>query len=148
MTPLDDTIELGRRIRAARAYADVRRPAFARMLEISVSQVDDWEAGLGLGESVEEREELACRILAATGCPPALLGLRRDELEERVSALEDRLNELASGRDESDDWLTKQDLAERLGVSEKAIQRHVTPGRVAGGRNWYRLAAARRQFDA
>lgn len=106
MNPLDDPVELGRRIAACRGYASLPRTDFAALLGVSVYTVREWELGRALGGAVEERAELGRRIAAATGAPEFFLGLS-DELDpsvrtasfaDRLSALEAEVTEMRGKR--------------------------------------------------
>lgn len=99
MNPLDDPVELGRRIRAARGYAGLSEKALAEWMDASVAEVRDWEAGLSLGETREDRQELAQLVREGTRCPRSWLGLGADSaLEERVANLEEQVAGLLEER--------------------------------------------------
>ncbi len=90
VNPLEDPFELGRRISAARGYAQIQRPELGERLGVDVKQVRLWETGRDLGESVEERRGLAERVVEATEAPRFFFGLPDGEadLERRVEVLE------------------------------------------------------------
>lgn len=95
MNPLEDPVELGRRIQAARGYAGMKRPAFWEAMGSSEATVIRWEKGneASLGRTLEERRQLAERIQRVTGCPAEWLGLEEAEpsIEERLSRVEQLL---------------------------------------------------------
>jgi len=62
-------LELGRRIRAARAYEALGRPELAERLDESVATVARWELGRDLPADEVERLELIRRVVLATEAP-------------------------------------------------------------------------------
>lgn len=80
MAPWDDPKELGRRIRAARAYANENRIQFAPRLSTSDRTLAKMENGdtASLGKTSAARKALAQQAVEA-GAPPEFFGL--DELQ-------------------------------------------------------------------
>ncbi len=87
MSVLQSPQEFGRRIGAARGYMPHPRDKktnFAKMLGTSVPTLSRMEAGEvgSLGTSVEERRQLAERVVAVTGVPASLFEISEPEPTE------------------------------------------------------------------
>lgn len=101
MDVLRNPKEFGRRISAARGYAQLKKTEFAKLMGTSVPTVNRWEAGEvgSIGTAIVLREQLAQRTQAATGCPPEWLGLEEvavpPNLQRDVDEVRDQLRRLA-----------------------------------------------------
>jgi transcriptional regulator with XRE-family HTH domain len=102
MDPLKDSREFGRRVSAARGYAQLKKTEFARLMGSSVPTITRWEAGErgSIGATQGEREQLAERIRRETGCPPSLFSEPAEadpivRLEARVDQLAEMVSRLA-----------------------------------------------------
>ena len=95
VTALKDAQEFGRRVAAARSYAGMKRPAFAKVMGRSVPTITRWEDGAkgSIGASIEQRRQLAQRIVEVTGCPPEWFDLSEPEPGE-VDRLRDEMDEM------------------------------------------------------
>ena len=103
MNPLENPVELGHLIGAARAYANWDIDELAERLEVEADQVRRWEAGLGTGDWIDVRRRLAERIAEVTGAPRTLLGLHNeDDLTRRIIALETEMADLRERCDRHD----------------------------------------------
>ena len=51
-------------------------------------------------------------------------------LEEKLNALEERINRLESPRHLQDRWLTVRELSKEMNISEATIRRHIKDGSI------------------
>lgn len=92
MGVLDDRQELGRRVRAARAYTDEPQDVFGKRIgrsDKTLAKIEHGDASAIPG-SAEERHQLLALIASSTGCPPEILGLtalQPDEAAELRAAV-------------------------------------------------------------
>lgn len=99
MGVVDDPVEFGKRVSAARSYAGLSQPEFAKRMgyKEARSTTERWERG-DLGKrrnNPEGRREVAHRIIEKTGCPPSFFGFSEPaegaDLQERLDELDERL---------------------------------------------------------
>jgi len=106
--PLKDSREFGRRVSAARGYAQMKKTEFAKLMSSSVPTVTRWEAGDtgSIGTSRAVRQQLAERIQRQTKCPPSLFGV---EAQPDMAALARATREmfLDPGSSAIDDFLVE-----------------------------------------
>jgi transcriptional regulator with XRE-family HTH domain len=94
MDPLKDAEEFGRRVSAARGYAQLKKTEFAQLMGSSVPTVTRWEAGErgSIGATIGEREQLAERIRRETNCPAGIFS--EPAAEDPVASFEAALRDV------------------------------------------------------
>lgn len=103
---LRDSHEVGKRVAAARGYALMQRPGFAKAMEIGVTTLRNIETGEN-GPSVRKRLALLEQAQRASGCPPEIVGLSGSasapDLRAELATLHARIDDLEESLQERDD---------------------------------------------
>jgi hypothetical protein len=128
---LEDPAELGRRISAARGYAQMQRPAYAKEMGVSVPtlrRIEEGDEG-SLGRSVEQRRQIAERAMRVAKAPAEVLGLspadgqEATDFEVRVRAYVRReLEALGVNVDQETEQVAAADLA----AAEDAVEQQLS----------------------